>query len=330
MSIITRRGALAGLTAGALVTLGSRAVAQPLKIDNAAAMGGVTNVVVGSFVMAFLTDRTDRARAGGGLLGGGFGGRSTARSALEGVSDAEFQRATDAAYTNLLEQLAASGYQVGDRTPVEAAFRQANAQPLENGMERDVILARDSRAKAKVFAPTQIGGAVWLAREVLGQISAPGFSGNRSAIGISMGGTQFARQAGQAVVNAFYIVDFASAETYGGWFRNSSAVNVQAGLAIVPEASKVYVYAPNGRVPTYTPREPIAVGGDFGTFGDTTTGGQRAAELATNVIGALGGIGTNRTRRYAMQADPARWEAGVAELTTAASARMVQALREGR
>lgn len=330
MPIITRRLALTGLTAGALVAIAPRSQAQPLKVDHAAALSGVQDVVIGIFVVAFLTDRTDRARAGGGLLGGGFGGRSTARSALEGVSATEFRRATDAAYAALLQQLEAGGYRVGDRAPIEAAFREGNAQPLENGLERDVVLARDSRAKARVFAPTQLGGSVWLAREVLGQISAPGFSGNRSAIGISMGGTQFARTSGQAVVNAFYIVDFASAETYGGWFRNSSAVNIQASLAIVPEASKIFVYAPNGRVPTYTVQEPIAVGGDFGTFGDTTTSGQRAAELATNVIGALGGIGTNRTRRYVMQADPARWEAGVGELTTAVSTRMVQALREGR
>ena len=332
MTTMTRRLALGALTATAALAplmTATGAAAQDVRIDNAAAMSGVGRVVVGSFIMAFLTDRTDRARAGGGLMGGGFGGRSTARTALEGVSDAEFQRATDAAYEDFLGQLRAAGYQVGDRAAVVEAFTRANAQPLENGIERDVILARDSRAKAKVFAPTAIGG-VWLPREALGQISAPGFSGNRSAIGISMGGVAHARAAGEAVVNVFYIVDFASAETYGGWFRNSSAVSVQAGLAVVPEASKVFAYAPNGRVASVSPREPIAVGGDFGTFGDTTTGGQRAAEMAANVIGVLGGIGTNSTRRYAMQADPARWEQGVAELTAAASARSIQGLRSGR
>ena len=225
-----------------------------------------------------------------------------------------------------------TGYEIGsgaDRAAAVEAFTRANAQPLENGIERDVILARDSRAKAQVFAPTEIGG-VWLPREALGHISAPGFSGNRSAVGISMGGVNHARASRQAVVNVFYVVDFANAETYGGWFRNSSAVSVQAGLAIVPELSKVFVYAPNGRVVNVSPREPIAVGGDFGTFGDTTTNGERVAEIATNIIGALGGIGTNSTRRYAMQADAPRWEAGVGELTTAASARAIEGLRTGR
>lgn len=328
MSHLSRRAAVAGLV-GSLAAVATPALAQQLTIQNGTALGGVTDVVVGSFIVAFLTDRTDSSNAGGGLLGGGFGGRSTARSALEGVSDADFQRATDACYDDFLRQLGAAGYQVADRAPVEAAFRTAGAQPLENGLERDVILARNSRAKAKVFAPSAIGG-LWLAREALGQISAPGFSGNRSAILISMTGAQHARSSRQGIVNVFYIVDFASAETYGGWFRNSSAVNVKAGLALTPEASKVFVYAPNGRVASFSPREPIAVGGDYGEFGDVTTGGHRAAELATNVIGALGGIGTNSTRRYAMTADPARWSAGVGDLSAAANMRMIEAVRTGR
>lgn len=329
---LSRRGALAGgLATGVLATgaLATAARAQSVRVDNAAAMNGANQVAIGSFIVAFLTDRTDRARAGGGLLGGGFGGRSTARSALEGVSDADFQQATDAAYADFLSQLASAGYQVGDRTALVEAFTKNRARPLDNGLERDVILDRDSRAKAKVFSPVELGG-VWLPREVLGHISAPGFSGNQAAVGISMGGTAHARATGQAAINAFYVVDFANAETYGGWFRNSSAVSVKAGLAVMPDVSKVFAYAPNGRVSSVTLREPIAVGGDFGEFVDATTRGQRTAELAANVIGVLGGIGTNSTRRYAMTADPERWRAGVSEVTTAATARALGALRSGR
>lgn len=321
---LNRRRISLGLIASGLAPPAA-ARAQGVKSQQAAAMAGVNNVAVGSFTIAFLTDRTDTARAGGGLMGGGFGGRSTARSALEGVSDADFQRVTDAAYEDFLGQLRKSGYAPGDRAAVVEAFGRSNAAPLENGLERDVILARDSRAKAKVFAPSSIGG-VWLPREVLGQISAPGFAGNRSAIGISMGGASYARSSGQAVVNAFYIVDFANAETYGGWFRNSSAVSVKAGLAIVPEVSKVFAYAPSGRIAMATLSEPVAVGGDFGTFDDSTTGGHKAAEFAANAIGVLGGVGTNSTRRYTMRAEPERWSAGAVELSSSASKVLIQGM----
>ena len=330
---MNRRHVLVSGGLGALAvatTLALPVQAQAVRAENATAMQGSDQVVVGSFVVAFLTDRTDTARAGGGLFGSGSGGRSTTRSALEGVADADFQAITDGAYEQFLAELTEVGYQVvADRGPLVEAFRRANAQPLENGLERDVILARDSRAKARVYAPSALGG-LWLPREVLGQISAPGFTGARSAIGVSTGGTQYARANGQGVVNAFYVVDFAQAETYGGWFRNSSAVSVQAGLALTPDMTKVYAYAPNGRVPAFTLREPVAVGGDYGTFGDTTSGASRAAETAANVIGILGGLGTNRSRRFTFQADPARWREGASELTAAGTERLVQALRSGR
>ena len=159
MTTLTRRTALGGLaTAVAIAPLvaASGARAQQMRIDNAAAMNGVTEVVIGSFIVAFLTDRTDRARAGGGLLGSGFGGRSTARSALHGVSAVEFQRATDAAYADFLRQLAGAGYQIADRAAAVEAFTRANAQPLENGIERRAVVRWSENAMAGVRLLTPI------------------------------------------------------------------------------------------------------------------------------------------------------------------------------
>jgi hypothetical protein len=141
-----------------------------------------------------------------------------------------------------------------------------------------------------------------------------GFNGARSAIMMTMKGQEFAKASGQAVVNVFYVVDFAQAETYGGAFRNVSAVNVKAGLATVPEASKLVVFAPKGQIGTATLREPIAVGGAFGEFADTQSGGEKALNTAANVIGFLGGIGTNSSKKYTMTADPAAWRSGLSEL----------------
>lgn len=299
--------------------------AQDIRVQNGAALAEVERVSIASFAVAFLTDRVDRARAGGGLVGSGFGGRSTARSALVGLTDADFQRATDAAYADFIRQLAASGYVVADHAPLAAALREAGGRPLDNGAEHDIILGRDSNADARIFAPTGWSGPL-MPREWLGMVTAGGFSFNRSAILTSTAGQAYARSNNEAVISVLYVVDFANAETYGGWFRNSSAVSVQAGLAIVPEATQVIAYAPNGRVVTATLREPIAVGGDFGVFADSTTSGQRSAETVANVIGVIGGVGTNRTRRYTMTADAERWGGGVNELTASATSNFLHAL----
>lgn len=318
--------------AGAAVTamaMGTPVLAQEVRVSNAGSMNGVTQVVIGSFVVAFLTERTDRARAGGGLLGGGFGGNSRARSSLAGIDDAAFQAATEAAYADFLAELAEAGLTVADREPWVQAMTQQRARASENGREQGVILARDSRAVAKIFSPVALGGPM-ISRENAGYLMGRGMSENQTAVVMSMGSQTYARANGQAVLSAFYVVDFANAETYGGWFRNSSAVSVQAGLALTPEISNLVAFAPDRRIVTASLREPIAVGGDFGTFSDATSGGHRAAEIATNVIGILGGIGSNTSRRYVMDADPARWSEGVGELAAASNARMVQALRTGR
>lgn len=324
------------IAAIAIVTSGSLAVpAQSadqkavIKVDKPAAMSASRQLVVGSFVVAFLTERRDSAKAGGGLMGSGFGGKSSARSALAGLTDADFQVATDAAYADFERQLTAAGYTVANRGPVVEAVTKGGARPEDNGAKKDLILGRDSKAEARLFSPTGWGGPL-IAREYLGLMAPGGFNGARSAILMSMKGQEFAKQSGHAVVNVFYVVDFAQAETYGGAFRNRSAVTVKAGLAAVPEATKLIVYAPKGQVGTATLREPIAIGGAFGEFVDAKSGGEKALDTAANVIGILGGVGSNKSKKFQMTADPAAWKAGVSELTSITNANFITAMNGAR
>jgi len=321
---------LAIMVAGPLALPAQGADPKPtIKIDKPAAMNASKQVVVGSFVVAFLIERRDSAKAGGGLLGSGFGGKSSARSTLAGLTDADFQAATDAAYADFERQITAAGYTVADRAQVLAAVTEGGAKAQENGAEKDLILGRDSKAEARLFAPSGWGGPL-IAREFLGLMGPGGFNGARSAIMMTMKGQEFAKASGQAVVNVFYVVDFAQAETYGGAFRNVSAVNVKAGLATVPEASKLVVFAPKGQIGTATLREPIAVGGAFGEFADTQSGGEKALNTAANVIGFLGGIGTNSSKKYTMTADPAAWRSGLSELMNATNAQFTAAMNGAR
>lgn len=329
---ISRRRVLEGMAFAATTTAAlsqGTAFAQELDIDNATAMANVRDVVIGGFNILFLTNRVDRARAGGGLLGGGFGGRSTARTALAGLSDADFQGAVDAAYDDFLQQLQAAGYIVHDRAPFLAALSR-HVRPLDNGVSMEFTLSRNNEVEGRLFSPTTLGPPM-----VPQDVQGAGFSGGgmgavQSAVYVRQDSLAYARTNNIAVLFPHYVVDFASAETYGGWFRNSSAVSVSAGLAVTPEGSLFIAYAPGNRTTLLAPEEPIAVGGDFGSFSETSTDGQRAGELAANVIGALGGVGTNRTQRHTMQANPAQWSAGVGDLARTASARFIQGLRDGR
>lgn len=321
-----RRNVLGGLAAMGAAGFALPALAQNIRVDNTAALNGVSQAVVGAFTVAFLTSRNDRAHAGGGLLGSASGGRSSARTALEGVSDADFRHATDRLYEDFVAQLQTAGFQLGDRAALLEAVRRMNGTPFDSGGQYEVILGRNSNADSRVFSPSALDG-VWVPREAMNLINLPRFQAGRSGVGFAMAAQTYARQTQTAVVNAVYVIDFAQADALGGYFAHRSSVQVQAGLALTPEASRVFAYAPNGRVATAMVREPIAVGGDFGVFADATSGGMRATEAAVNALTLLTSGYSNSTRRYVMTADAPRWAEGVDELGRVANGRLIGALR---
>lgn len=295
---------------------------NPVKVAKPDAFKGLQSVVIGSFTVGFLTERTDKSKAGGGLLGGGFGGKSKARSSLEGISAADMQSITDAAYEDFKTQLSARGFTVAPRADLVASGAFAKAKPAAVPQTYSIGFEGD-KADAAYFAPAEMGQLILFPGDVL--IGGFGAIGAGMAQGqAQMGTANFAKSSGKSVVNVLYLVDFADAEKYGGWFRSSSAVKVKAGLAIAPGASRLTVFAPSGKVGTVTVEEPIAVGGDFAEVKDTTGGTAKAVEAVTNVIGVLGGIGSNKSRKYSFVAAPDRYRAAAADAMRQANQRLVE------
>lgn len=330
MQIDRRHFILASASAAACAALPLPALAakakSPVAVKNPAALAGVRQAVIGSFAVGFLTERVDRAKAGGGLMGGGFGGRSTAKSYLAGLTDADFTAATEAAYAAFLDRLGSAGITLGDRQGLIEAYG-TEVKPLPNGEERNLITGRDDKAKARVFSPAALGDPVVL-MEWLGLLHGGSFdfSFNMSVGQASMAAKTFAKTSGQPVINALLLVDFANAESYGGWFRNTSAVNVKSSLAAFPDVSQLTVFAPGGKVGQVILKEPVAMGGDYGTFEDTTGGTAKTVETISNVIGFLGGVGTNKSRKYTMTANPERWREGMDGLSREALGRLTASL----
>lgn len=334
MQIDRRNFIIASASAAACAALPLPALAakakSPVAVKNPVALSGVRQAVIGSFAVGFLTERVDRARAGGGLMGGSFGGKSTARSYLAGLTDADFTAATDAAYAAFLERLGSAGIALGDRQALVDGYG-TKVKPLPNGEERNLITGRDDKAKARLFSPAALGDPVVL-QEWVGMLTGGSFdfSFNMSVVNASMAAKTFAKSSGQSVINALLLVDFANAESYGGWFRNSSAVKVKSSLAAFPDVSQLTVFAPGGKTGSVVLKEPVAMGGDYGTFADSTGGTAKTVETVTNVIGILGGIGTNKSRKYTMTADPGRWREGVEGLSREAMTQLTASLTASR
>jgi hypothetical protein len=298
----------------------SAAPKNPVKVTSAKAVQGTQQVVIGQVTIGFLIERKDSAKAGRG-----GGGRSTVRSTLNGYTPADLQAIADAAHSDLEAKLKQAGFEVTDRAALAAHPKFAGTKPQTTPYEMSVITGRDDKAKV-LFVPSSQSAPLrlFVGDAVVGGFSAMGLvmSGNQ----VTMGASDFAKATGIRVVNAVYYVDFADSEEYGGWFRSSSAVKVNGSLALLPDQSKLTLIAPNYKSATLALADPVAVAGDFFEAENTTTSGQKASQTVANVIGILGGVGTNSNKRMSFTARPGTYVPGAKQATADANSLLVNQL----
>ena len=276
----------------------------PVKVSSSKSFKGVSNILIGSFNIAFINEKTDQAFAGRR----GFGGSSAAKTHLEGVSPIEYQAITDAAYADFTERLKSAGYVIADRVQFISDPGIAKQTYVASGAQGTVVYGKDSKAKALYYAPRAFGPTPIVPGEIGGGM----FSGF-GAVGPAMERNRFAIQNKQAIVNVRYVVDYASAKHRGGSFAFSSSVKLTAQLAVVEALSTVTVTDEKGMLGTLALNDGIAVDGDFGDLADTTTGGQKVEQALGNVIGMLGGIGTASRKFFTFRAEPAAYRDGATE-----------------
>ncbi|MGV3478808.1 MAG: hypothetical protein ACO1O3_02585 [Sphingobium sp.] len=297
--------ALAAMPAAAL---GAKAK-DPVKVTAAKNVKGTQRVVIGQLTIGFLIERKDSTKAGGGMLGSGYGGRSTVRSTLAGYSQADLQEIADAAHDDLAARLTAAGFEVVDRAGLAAHPAYAKAKGEPGTKEMTTITGRDDKANVLFVSASQTAPLKLVTGDVV--------AGGLSAMSLIMNGTQvmggattYAKDSGVNVVNAIYYVDFADSDEYGGWFRSTSAVNVKGSLALLPDQSKLTVIGPNYKSATLALADPVAVGGDFFDKRDSMSGGEKTTNAIGNAIGLLGGVGTNSSKKFTFTARPGTYVPG--------------------
>lgn len=297
------------LMGGAMAQTSPAPALAPVKVDTKAAFSQVRQVVIGGFTIGFDTHKTDSAKAGGGLLGSGFGGKSTAKSELTGIGDEVLQAITDKAYGDFLAQLTAAGYTVVERAQLAEhdKFKTTNTLTMPHVDTQGGMLGGGNTTR--YFAPSAFGGIKAFHGDIMGTMGGIGFSSPNA------GAAEFAKASGIKVLHVAYRVDFANAEKYGGWYSSSSSVDVKQGLAIAKDLSRMGIIGgwggtfstDNGSI---TLADAITSDKEFAKISDATGEGAKTVETITNVIGMLGGIGTNKSRRYEFKADPAAYADG--------------------
>lgn len=294
-----RKGGLLGL-----------ATEDSIKVDTAAAFKGANKVTVGNFIVGFATLKTDSAKAGGyGVLGGGFGGKSTAKTTLKGIDEALMQRITDAAYEKFVADLKAKGYEVVDRAALvnTKGFGESKTYPNPS---KDTSGIFGTNSITKYFTPKSFGAL----RSFMGDL--PGYTGGFGFENPIHSVNEYAKASGVKVLSMVYVLDFANADSYGGLGTSSSSVNVGQGLTAIPETTKLSLIGGDGG--TFSSNngnirlgQPITSEKEFGTIANTNSEAYKGLEMATNVIGILGGVGGNVSREYDVTARPADYQLAV-------------------
>lgn len=293
-----------------------------VKVETADAFKGANDVVIGNFLVGFSIYKTDSAKAGGGLMGSGFGGKSTARSSLVGIDDATMQKITDQAYSQFISSLKAKGYKVVDRADLNDFEKFKTTKTYPNPYEDSTGGLFGTGSKTKYFTPKSFGEMRIFPGDILGVTGGFAFSSPMA------GAMEYAKTKGVRVLNVVYVLDFANSEKYGDWHTNSSSVNVGQGMTIIPEFTKLAIVG--GEMGTFSTAngvirigQPLTADREFATVTDSTSDTSKGVEMATNVIGLIGGIGTNISREYEFKATPSAYSSASQDVLSQATATMV-------
>jgi len=293
-----------------------------LNVETEKAFLGVNEVVIGSFKVGFVEEDKAARKAGG------YGGKASATSKLVGVSRADMQALTDALYDDFLAQLRGNGYQVLDRAPLlaDAKFKATKSFPAP--FETDDAVAAMG-ADCVYFVPAALGSSA-LHLFASDGISVMSWSLNNPTVAA----TQYAEANKVKVLSVNYLVDFVNADGHGGRFTSTASVQVGQGISIKPSSGISLIGGQGGTFSKVNGAirlgQPISSTETFAEIVDVTSTAHKSVEVASNVIGVLGGVGTNQSRDFEVRANPAQFQAIVTTVGKQANQTLVAAMAARR
>lgn len=316
------------LSAVAMVAMMAQPVAftaaakEPIKISGPANAKGVTTVAIGSFNVGFIFESVDQTKASGGLMGA-FGGTTKAKSELVGVTPEMMQAITDAAYADFVAQLTTGGYNVLPAGDLFAHDAMAKTKSQAVPLDINITLEKKSKGKATYYKPSALPSLLMLPGDFVGSgMSSMGI--NMSAANSSYALTTYAKQAGVGVLNIVYLIDF-SDQKRPGFFSIGGGIQVNSGLSVTADYSRLTLIAPSGRQSVITMKAPVGVEGEFIEKADASSGADKALQSGANVAGGLaavaglGGMRFGKTRKFEFAAKPGAYEEGAVKAASLAS-----------
>ena len=288
-----------------------------LKGSKLEALGGAKRVAISQFRVEFMVENSGKASSSSSA---GWTSSST-EITLVGVNAEMRQAITDQLYDRLVQELTSAGVEV---LPYETLSADENYKSME-----------------RIFKRTQEPVGMQAGKSVfVGPHGMPYYMTNDDkhiGLGAALGGfstvqpqniePRIAESLQATVLRATMSVKFADVKKSGGMFRMGSSVDTKEALAWVPEQTQFLFVTPDNGKARITLEKTIMMPNDVLTLQETTTKGEKAAQMAANVITGLFAGGGRSSATYDAVANPEAYQSSLTQYGSALESALVALVR---
>jgi hypothetical protein len=312
------------------VTLIESTEMAEIDVIKSGAFEGAQKVLVAGFKVGFVQSKGDSARAGGGLTGGAFGGKSTALMDMEGVDPSVMQALTDKAYKHFITQLATAGFEIVPRSALFEldSFKKVKQYPFPYEVDNSGWFS--DYGVSTYFIPSEMGsGAPIWQGEINGVTGGIGFSNPAHAT------SEFAEENNIKILTVKYLIDFAYTDAFGDSFWSSSSkIDVGQAVYVTPGATMGFIggwgSTFNSKIGSLSLKESIIASNQVGALEEVTSTTEKTVELLSNVVGVFAGMGTNKSRKYRLSANSNEYEKAAQEVSYKMNNSFIQTMNDLR
>ncbi len=257
------------------------------------ALAGAKRVVIAQFRVEFMVENSGKATSSSSA---GWTS-SSSQIKLVGVSDELRQSITDQLHDQLVLKLTEAGVEV---VPYETLDTDENYRSMERifktGQEPVGMQAGDS-----VFVGAH--GRPYYFTNDDKHLGLGALMGGMSTVQPQNIEPRIAESLDATVLRVTMSVKFADLKKSGGMFHTSSKVATSEALAWVPEQTQFLFVTPGNGKARVELAKTVLMPGDVLTVQDVTTKGEKAAQVAANIVTGLFAGGGRSSRRYEATAD---------------------------
>ena len=289
---------------------------KSVSVDSFKQLKDCKKVVVTAFNVQFITKKYAAAHAGRETEGAAH---VNSHIKLTGLDAATFQAITDQAYTNFVKGLESIGLEVMPYSNYAALPEYTDMKSHFKTSPMEVSGGMFSGEPSQLFAPQGMPVTLYGDELAMGQgtLMTAGIGQNAPLTKEAI----IAKETGVAAVHVYLVVDFCQMEANGGTFSFSAKVDTKPQISI-SKVSRCSFFFDNsmyngGREYVKMKNNAFGTNNYVTEFNNITTGGQKAGDVAANVIGVFSGGSTYKNTYYEAIASPALYqEACVKYLTT--------------